>query len=554
MSQTVAAAWRLLQDSSTETDTAATDAVAGTATDASVQVACDADSDVAPETDTGPETDTDAQAGTDTEADAKDAAIAEAAAEADAQAEAAAQLLEVVIGCEQSIAKPHARQMRALAALAASAELGTDQDGVVVDPTAPEVACALHWTPGAAGDRVALALDLVDLPVVLEALEAGRIDLGRAREIVDGSWGLDEQTRQGLCALATAFAQTHTRGQVRAWLVRALNRIDPDAAARRRKTAKKTRAVRLRPETDGMATLTATLTAEEAVACMEAIRARACGIDGGRDANQADVFVELLTGIGAADQIPVVVLITADGVELPGYGPVPADLAAELLGAHTTDPTDQPTTTRQPLPATPGPRPARQPADNTEHPTTPPRSRTPAHRPGPTTLTRSTSTTRPTPPRRRRRTGPRRRPTTRPSRRRCGSADPASRPRPAGPDRPARPATVRTATPTATAPAGRRTRTTSADRHAPARRTEPATPPAPTGTSPARRARPGPAPPHATGHRPRHQPPPATAPADDRRRPGTATTPHSHEATRASPARSPPRYANPPPAAHPAES
>ena len=343
MGETVAAAWRLLQDTSTLAG-----APAGTDTPA-VPSQADTSSQAGTETATRSETCTDDEAGTtaeknteaDSDADPRDAVLAAAAAQADAAAETAEVLLEVAVACERMIAYLHARQVRALAGLSATVAHGTDPHGVDIDPSAPEIACALAWTPGAADTRVQLALDLLDLPVVLQALQTARIDLAKARDIIDGSWGLDQQDRYGLCALAVAFAAGHTRGQLRAWLARNLDRIDPDVAAARRKTAQKTRRVRLRPETDGMATLTATLTAAEAAACMEAIRARANNIDGGRDANQADTLVELLTGIAAGDPIPVVVMITADGVELPGYGPVSADLAAELLGAGITTTPDQ---------------------------------------------------------------------------------------------------------------------------------------------------------------------------------------------------------------------
>ena len=350
ISDTIAAAWRLLHPNSTDsaggTDVATdTETATGAGTagpDAGAGAGAEADNTAASGSDGAACGDTGADP--DTGAARASGAQRAAAAAADARAQAEAELLEVALACERTIAYLHARQVRALAGLSASMAHGTDPHGLDIDPSAPEIACALAWTPGAADRRVQLSLDLLEMPVVLEALQAGRIDLAKAGDILEGSWGLTDTDRLGVATLAVTFAATHTRGQLRAWLVRALNRVDPDAAARRRKTAQKTRRIRLRPEADGMATLTATLTAQEAVACMEAIRARANNIDGGRDANQADILVELLTGIAAGDQIPIVVMITADTVELPGYGPVPADLAAELLGAGITTP-DTPDTT-----------------------------------------------------------------------------------------------------------------------------------------------------------------------------------------------------------------
>ncbi|MEI2785196.1 MAG: DUF222 domain-containing protein [Candidatus Nanopelagicales bacterium] len=239
--------------------------------------------------------------------------------------------LEVAKAAEAVIGFCHAQQLRALHQVYVEAELGSDPDGVVVDPTPPEVACAMVWTPGAAASMVDVAVDVVeDLPVVLAALAEGRIDLGKVREITRATLGLSRADRQGLAERAIDYAATRTRGQLRPWLTRQVDRIDPDAADRRRKAARKRRRVSLIPEPDGMATLSAYLTAEEATACMASIRARSTRIDGSRDASQADTFIELLTGVSAAEQIPIAVIMTDDGAQIEGYGPI-ADAHAEDL-------------------------------------------------------------------------------------------------------------------------------------------------------------------------------------------------------------------------------
>ena len=240
--------------------------------------------------------------------------------------------LDVAQAAEAVIGFCHAVQLQSFNQVFQEAELAADPDGVVVDPTSPEVACAMGWSPGLASSMVDTAVDVVtELPELLSALAAGRIDLGKVREITRGTCELRPADRQELARRAIVFAATHTRSQLRSWLGRQAHRIDPDAADRRRRAARKHRGGRLTPEPDGMATLSAYLTAEEAVACMESIRERCRAIDGARDANQADTLVELLTGITAAQPVPVTVIMTDQGPEIEGYGPISQRHAADLL-------------------------------------------------------------------------------------------------------------------------------------------------------------------------------------------------------------------------------
>ncbi|MEI2786379.1 MAG: DUF222 domain-containing protein [Candidatus Nanopelagicales bacterium] len=240
--------------------------------------------------------------------------------------------LKVAKAAEAVIGYCHAQQLQAFHQVFVESELGADPDGVVVDPTPPEIACAMVWTPGAASSMVDVAVDVVeDLPVLLAALADGRLDLVKVREITRATLGLAPADRQAVVERAIDYATTRTRSQLRPWLTRQVDRIDPDAAERRRKKARKCRKVSLIPEPDGMATLSAYLTAEEATACMESIRVRSNNIQGNRDAIRADMFIELLTGITPAEQVPVAVIMTDDGAEIEGYGPIADAHADELL-------------------------------------------------------------------------------------------------------------------------------------------------------------------------------------------------------------------------------
>ena len=240
--------------------------------------------------------------------------------------------LERAKAAEAVIGYCHAQQLRAFHQVFVESELGADPDGVVVDPTPPEIACTMLWSPGAASSMVDVAVDVVeDLPVLLTALSDGRIDLAKVREITRATLGLEPGARRALLERAIDYAATRTRSQVRPWLTRQVDRIDADAAERRRRKARKQRDVKLIPEPDGMGTLSAYLTAEEATACMNAIRAKATRIAGSRDASQADVFIHLLTGITPAQQVPIAVIMTDDGAEIEGYGPIADAHVDDLL-------------------------------------------------------------------------------------------------------------------------------------------------------------------------------------------------------------------------------
>ncbi|MBK9433693.1 MAG: hypothetical protein IPN52_00665 [Micrococcales bacterium] len=76
-----------------------------------------------------------------------------------------------------------------------------------------------------------------------------------------GTCELAVDVRVWLAGQAVEYATTHTRGQVRAWLARRIARIDPEAADRKHRARVKKRCVRLWADPDGMATISAYLSA-----------------------------------------------------------------------------------------------------------------------------------------------------------------------------------------------------------------------------------------------------------------------------------------------------
>ncbi|HQR80388.1 MAG TPA: hypothetical protein PLT68_09230, partial [Actinomycetota bacterium] len=95
--------------------------------------------------------------------------------------------------------------------------------------------------------------------------------------------------------------------------------------------------------------------------CLASLKAATANHEGGVDAARADLLVERITGIAAGVPVPVQVIITADGPELAGHGPISHE-HADRLGAkptkpeHTARPRPEPTDQPRPEP-TDQPRP-----------------------------------------------------------------------------------------------------------------------------------------------------------------------------------------------------
>jgi hypothetical protein len=260
----------------------------------------------------------------------------------------------LVVAAAAEVVKAHAdaAQLRALHRQSLAQPEVLDPTGRLIDPAPAEVATALTWSTGTARARLDLAHTLVtELPQVLDALDRGDIDLAKAREIALGTCELDPADRTRLAGLAAGYAGTRTCGQLRAWLARQVAALDPDAAGRRHRKAAAKRRVWIHPESDGMATVGAYLTAEQAQAVWESVSAAAASIEGGVDAARADMFVARLTGLDVGTPVPVTVLQTDTGPEIAGYGPI--------TGAHHASLCDgQPTIRLTPPAPTPGYRPA----------------------------------------------------------------------------------------------------------------------------------------------------------------------------------------------------
>ena len=168
-----------------------------------------------------------------------------------------------------------------------------------VESAQAEVALMLRLSPGGPrGGSVRPGSWWSEFPATFAALHAGAITLAKARIIAEGCADLDAAAAAVVERKVLARAPEQTNGQLRAAVRRAVLRVDGEAAVRRRERKRRERGVVLYPERDGMATLSATLPAAEAVGTFAVLdqHARGCGSADERPmaARRADALVDLV--------------------------------------------------------------------------------------------------------------------------------------------------------------------------------------------------------------------------------------------------------------------
>ena len=115
---------------------------------------------------------------------------------------------------------------------------------------------ALTLTKLAAETQLGLALELAARPATVAALEAGRIDLRKARVILEAVGPLPRSTPPRWRRRCCPDAAGQTTGELRRRSPRAVLALDPDAVRRRREEAEKRARVECWTDPDGTATLT----------------------------------------------------------------------------------------------------------------------------------------------------------------------------------------------------------------------------------------------------------------------------------------------------------
>ena len=218
-----------------------------------------------------------------------------------------------------------------------------DGDRSVADEIAPEMGI----TRNMAMRQVFLAEALTTrLPSVLAAMEAGELDAFPASKVVDVTAPLsDDKCRQVDAALVGKLDgrdPTQVRRIARTWV----NRIDKDAGARSKKR-RGDRRIELHHDDDAMATLLAYLPAEiaSAIYCrIDTIAKKLKTKDEPRTLEQlrADVVSDILLGklegyggvvgnIFLHVPLTTALSITDHGCELAGHGPIPGEIARQIM-------------------------------------------------------------------------------------------------------------------------------------------------------------------------------------------------------------------------------
>jgi hypothetical protein len=286
----------------------------------------------------------------------------------------------VVLRAHQRMASHYSAHVYADIAAVGNAFRDLDDDPFwVAEATSAEIRAALTLTRRAADIELDFAVELNErLPRVAEALEAGRIDVRRAKTITHSTVHLSPETARAVVDEIIEHAPALTTGQIRARIGRLCIEVDPDEAAQRYEQAVTDRRVISEPTESGTANLLGLdLAPDRVAAASRRINHLARSLRGGgetrtMDQLRADVLLDLLTGNphhgkttgGVVDirvDLETLTRLANHPGELAGYGPVIADIARRaaetqpdaewrytVTDPHTGDPVAVGTTRRRP--------------------------------------------------------------------------------------------------------------------------------------------------------------------------------------------------------------
>lgn len=250
-----------------------------------------------------------------------------------------------------------AAQARAAAAFATARRAAEAAAGVPAHRqgrgVAAEIALARRDSPARGNRHLGVANALVqEMPHTLAALQSGVLSEWRATLIVRESACLDLADRRSLDAELCADPHRLVGlgdGRIAAEARAIAYRLDPHAVVERAGRAERERTVTIRPAPDCMTYLTALLPVARGVSVYAALKRAAdtCGDGRGRGQVMADTLVERVTGQSAAVATPIAVhLVLSDEsllagsstpATVPGYGPIPAAVARQLIAAAGAD-------------------------------------------------------------------------------------------------------------------------------------------------------------------------------------------------------------------------
>jgi hypothetical protein len=214
---------------------------------------------------------------------------------------------------------------------------------------AEQIGLACHISPVMAVRRLNTARALwFELPDTYVQLTTGELSERLAETVVSETRHLDATIRGQVDARLAATRITEKGFKAATACIRkAAYAADPDGYVKRGRTERKHRRVGVRPAPDTMAVLTGYLPVEQGIACYAALRRHTdalatAGDRRTRDQIMADTLVERVTGQATAADVnvelqlmmPLDALINPDDHKvaiIPGYGPLPAGLAWEIV-------------------------------------------------------------------------------------------------------------------------------------------------------------------------------------------------------------------------------
>lgn len=183
-------------------------------------------------------------------------------------------------------------------------------------------------------------------------LATGKISEATAHAMVTETAELEVVDRQRVDADLAPDLPGMIEREARAAARKLAYSLDPEAATRRARKARKDRRVTIRPAPDTMAMVTGLLPVEQGVAAWASLKkhassAKAAGDERTQSQIMADTFVERLTGQKTATDVPVEVHLTMgsdtlldeddEPADVDGYGPVPADVARDIIRPNSSD-------------------------------------------------------------------------------------------------------------------------------------------------------------------------------------------------------------------------
>ncbi len=259
---------------------------------------------------------------------------------------------------------------------------GSFEDGIAIKGAAAEVAAALCLTRRAAEVETGFSIEMLrHRPLVFEALLFGRIDMRRARVLVDSTLHLSDAVAHAAIGQVLSEAPRLTTGQLRHRIAKLCIDADPDAAKERYDRSLSNRRFEVRPNESGTADVLGLNVAPHIANSIgrwihrEAIKLKNLGDTRSMDQLRADIFTDLLRRrhragkITRADFGNLDMRVTAETLtgqsdeagELNGFGPIIGDIARQvaehlehvdyrwtLTDPDTGQPVDGGTTRRRP--------------------------------------------------------------------------------------------------------------------------------------------------------------------------------------------------------------